>query len=152
LTILQKKPVRNGSGPRCLEGDGVTAKVRDIISRTEAIEPLVRRFPLVVMMLRLSSSVSVWLSGFEALRNTLRDSWILSGNAWRLGSLVLCMVYTSTVVATMIAMPASTPPSIQSCRLSKIKPSSRGCSARSVPNRFSNQIWRSPPVCERVRA
>ncbi|KAG2045790.1 hypothetical protein BDR06DRAFT_344411 [Suillus hirtellus] len=103
-------------------------------------------------MLRFSSSVSVRLSDSNALRNNLRDSWVLSGNAWRLASLVLCMVYTSTIAATTRAMPTSIPPSIQSCRLSKIKPRSRGWSARSVPNRFSNQIWRSPQVSERVRA
>jgi hypothetical protein len=63
--------VRSGTGPICWYREGTTASVVDIISSTEANEPLVRARPELTRLV-LSSSSTAGLLGRAAFRNDSR--------------------------------------------------------------------------------
>jgi hypothetical protein len=71
-TEMDDDGVRSGTGPCCWYREGTTASVVDIISSTEANDPLVRAARPELTTLVLSSSSTVGLLGCAAFRNDSR--------------------------------------------------------------------------------
>ena len=116
----------SGTGPLFSEGDGVTASVRDIISSTEAKEPLARVFLAELTRLVLSSSRSRGLAGLVLLSNVARESCVIGDSEERPGSFVLQLQNPSTTATTNTAAPHRMPPSTHSRLLRKISPRTSG--------------------------
>lgn len=141
----------SGTGPLISDGDGVTASVRDIISKTDANEPRARVILAVLTRLVFSSSAtSRCLIGWALCSNVLSESCVIGDRDERPGSLVRQLQKLSTTRTTRKAAPTRMPPSTHRLRLRKTSPRTRGWKARIEPRRRSSQIWRRPPVCECV--
>jgi hypothetical protein len=71
-TEMDDEDVHSGTGPCCWYREGTTASVVDIISSTEANNPLVRAARPELMILVLSSCSTAELLGCAAFRNDSR--------------------------------------------------------------------------------
>lgn len=118
----------------------MTARVKDIISSTEAKEPLARVFLAELTRLVLSSSRSRGLAGLVLLSNVARESWVMGDNEERGGSFVRQLQKLSTTTTTNRAAPQRIPPSTHSRLVRKISPRTSGWNASMVPRRRSSHI------------
>jgi hypothetical protein len=141
----------SGTGPLVWEEEGMTASVRDIISRIDAKDPRIRVFRPELTRLVLSSSTSRGAVGRAAFANVSNESCVTTLRERLPGSRVRHEQYISTTSATSRAVPHSIPPSIQRSRLRRINPSTSGCIAIIVPKRRISQSCKSPPVWDCVR-
>jgi hypothetical protein len=118
-----KKNIRRGTTPAKLDDEGVTANVVLIISSTEAIEPRVR-VPGALLSLIVPVSFSMYSRAASAkVSNEFR---VMGLRSLRPGSLVFQLVYDSTNTMTNNPVPMRTPPSIQNCRVKKMRPRRMG--------------------------
>ena len=118
-----EKNIRRGTTPVKLDDEGVTANVVLIISSTEAIEPRVR-----VPGGLLSLAVPVSFSKYRPapLAKVSNEFRVMGLRILRPGSLVFQLVYDSTNTITNNPDPIRTPPSIQNCRVKKMRPRRMG--------------------------
>ncbi len=130
----------SGTGPLFSDGDGVTARVRDIISNTDANEPRAREILAELTRLVLSSSRSRGLAGFALFSKVARESCVMGDSEERPGIFVRQLQKLSTTMTTNSAAAQSTPPSAQSRLLRKMSPRTSGWKARMVPRRRSSHI------------
>ena len=142
---------RSGTGPLIWEGDGITANVIDIISKTLAIEPRGRGFLSELTRLTLSSSTFRRLTGLAAALNVSSEFRVTGLRDFTPGSRILKLQNSSTKSATAREVPSSAPASGHSRRLSKISPSTSGRSARRSANLRNMNNCNSPPVGDFVR-
>ena len=117
---------RNGTGPLVWEGEGITANVIDIISKTLAIEPRERLFLSELTRLTLSSSTFLRLAGLAAASNASNEFRVTGLRDRSPGSRVLKLQNSSTKITTAREVPSSAPASGHSRRLSKISPRTNG--------------------------
>lgn len=109
--------------PVKLDDEGVTANVVLIISSTEAIEPRVR-VPGGLLSLVVPVSFSRYRRA--ALTKVSNEFRVMGLRDLRPGSLVFQLVYDSTNTMTKNPVPMRTPPSIQNCRVKKMRPRRMG--------------------------
>lgn len=149
---MQSRDSPSGTGPRNCDGEGMTARVSDIISRMLANEPRMRVLRAELTRLVLSSSTSRGVFGRAAFANVCSESCVTALRERLPGNRVRHAQKPSTTRMTSAAVPQRMPPSIHISRLSRTRPRMSGWNASSVPKRLMSQSCRSPPVCERVRA
>jgi hypothetical protein len=118
---------RSGTGPLIWEGEGITANVIDIISKTLAIEPRERvLFLSELTRLMLSSSTFLRLAGLAAALNASNEFRVIGFRDRSPGRRVLKLQNDSTKSATATDVPSNAPASGHNRRLSKISPRTNG--------------------------